>query len=123
MNIRSAAGSVGRNLGSFAIAWLLFGIGIRAGNFFTPTIQNVFGLLGGGIGLWIAIRFRATIASMLITGFVLMFAIEFAFHEIFGYHMVQSAPTHFAILAASILGLLLGALAMPRLVTLRSTPS
>lgn len=91
------------------------------GNHFNPTVQNAFGLLGGVLGLWIAIRIRATVSSLILAGFVLMFAVEFAFHEIYGYQRVQGAPTHLAIMAASIFGIVLGALAMPRFVNVRST--
>ncbi|HWS71219.1 MAG TPA: hypothetical protein VN605_03860 [Thermoanaerobaculia bacterium] len=113
----------GRNLAALAIGYALFFIGVRAGTRFEPAIQDTFALLGAGIGLWMAFRLRAAVASMIIAGFVLMIAVELAFHLIFGYHAVQSGPTHLAVMFASILGIVLGTVAMPRFVTLRSRTS
>jgi hypothetical protein len=123
MENRSIAARVGRNLAAFAIAYALFAVGVRAGTRFEPAIQNTFGLLGAGMGLWIAFRLQAAVSSMIISGFVLMIAVEFAFHLIFGYHKVQSAPTHLAIMTASLAGVFLGTFALSRFVPLRHQTS
>jgi hypothetical protein len=123
MENHSVAARVGRNLAALAIAYALLFVGVRAGTRFEPAIQNTFELLGAGIGLWVAFRLQAAVASMVISGFVLMIAVEFAFHLMFGYHMVQSAPTHLAILTASFAGILLGAFALSRFVPLRRQTS
>jgi hypothetical protein len=123
MENRSIAARVGRNLAAFAIAFALFAVGVRAGARLEPAVQDTFGLIGAGIGLWIAIRLQAAVSSMVISGFALMIAVELAFHLIFGYHMVQSAPTHLAIMTASLAGVFLGTFALSRFVPLRRQTS
>lgn len=115
MKNRSLALRVGVNIGAFVLAWALFAVGIRAGNHLGPVVQGALGLLGAGIGLFIALRLHARVASMIVAGFTLMIGVELLFHVIYGFHMVQSGPTHLAILTASLGGILLGALALSRL--------
>lgn len=123
MENRSLAARVGINIGAFLIAWALFGIGIRAGNRLHEPLQDALGLAGAALGLWIALRLRARLGSIIIAGFVLMIAVEFLFHLIYGYHMVQSGPTHLAILTASLGGVLLGTFSLSRVLPLRPNAS
>jgi hypothetical protein len=120
----SVAARAGRNLAALAVFFAVFFVAARVSQRFdSPPLQNSFEVLTSAVALWIAWRLRAGVASVLIGGFGLFFIVEFAFHLIFGYHAVQSGPTHLAIMFASILGVAAGALSLPRFANLHSSTS
>jgi hypothetical protein len=124
MENRSVAARAGINVAALAIFFAVFFIAAPVTRRFdSAPLVNSFEVLTSAVALWIAWRLRAGVASVLIGGFGLFFTVEFAFHLIFGYHAVQSGPTHLAIMFASILGVAAGALSLPRFANLRSSTS
>jgi hypothetical protein len=124
MENRSALATAGWNLLAVALFAAIFAITARIGAAIgAPTLIDTFEVAGSLLALWIAFRLRAKLAAVLIAGIDLFLVVEFAFHSIFGYRAVQSAPTHLAIMVASIGGVLLGALSLPRLGTFRDRAS
>ena len=104
------AAKAGRNLAALAIFFAVLAVAARGGAATgCPALQDTLEPAASLIGLALAVRLRAVIASLFIAGIALMLAVELAFHLLFGYHAVQSGPTHLAILSTAVLGIALGA--------------
>jgi hypothetical protein len=61
-------------------------------------------------GVAIALALRARTAAYLIAGFAAFTAAELAIHLSYGIRAAQGAPTHFAVMAAGVTGVVLGGL-------------
>ncbi|HWS70866.1 MAG TPA: hypothetical protein VN605_02070 [Thermoanaerobaculia bacterium] len=124
MENRSLAATFAWNFLAVALFFAIFAVMARVGAAFdVPSLIDTFEVAGSLIALWIAFRFRAQYAAVLIAGIDLFLVVEFAFHLLFGYRAVQSGPTHLAIMAAAVLGVVLGALSFTRFAALRSRTS
>ncbi|MCU1347379.1 MAG: hypothetical protein JWO56_409 [Acidobacteria bacterium] len=124
MENRSIAATAGWNLLAVAIFAGVFAIMARLGAATgVPALIDTCEVAGGFAALWIAFRLGARFAAVLIAGLDLFLAVELTFHSIFGYRAVQGGPTHLAIMVASVVGVTLGALSLPRFRLLRSHTS
>jgi hypothetical protein len=104
------AAKAGRNLAALAIFFAVLAVAARGGAATgRPPVQDALELAANLIGLALALRLRAGVASVFIAGIALMLAVELTFHLLFSYRAVQSGHTHLAILSAAVLGVALGA--------------
>lgn len=67
-------------------------------------------LLACTIGIPIALWLSARVTAYFLAGQVAFFAVELAMHSYFGIASVQGGPTHFAVMGAGTLGVILGTL-------------
>lgn len=113
---RKLLASVARNLLAFVVfyaaAFVLLQIGFRLG---PVALAESLQLLGGLIALGIAMRLDARVSAVIIAAFDVYIAVELLAHARYGWQAVQGGPTHFAVLAASFAGVILGAMLAPRL--------
>jgi hypothetical protein len=120
---RPRTAEIGWNVLALGLFWLLTWAIARVGSYVwhdTAPLISTGHIVAGLVALFLAVRFRATVATVVIAGMDLYLAVEFLFHSIYGYEAVQSGPTHLAVLTAAIAGMLLGTFAMPRLTLMRS---
>ncbi len=71
-------------------------------------------LVAAAVSLGVAVRLRATIAAFLTASFAAFLLAEIAIHLLFGIRAAQGGPTHFAVLGAALIGVLLGAFVLRR---------
>ena len=103
----NAGDAVVSNAIAAALSWVLILL-------FTRTLmglgwQGMEGgiLLGCVLGVGIARKLRARVLELGLMGMVAFQAAELAMHLLFGIRAVQSGPTHFAVMIAGILGVVL----------------
>ena len=105
-----------RNLLAFVISWIvgfaLVQIGQRVLGGWPAT--EVGQLLASVLGVAIALRMRAPLASYVLAAMAAFSASELAIHVVYGIRAAQGAPPHFAVMGAGVLGVALGALLMRR---------
>lgn len=93
------------NAGILGASWVIMVLLVLAGEFTKGWVAPAVGMLTGSlIGLAIARRFNAGPALFILKGFAVSRVTELALHLIFGISAVQGAPTHWAVLLASFLG-------------------
>lgn len=115
MSSKSIFATMGRNLLVIALAYAVLLLAARIGEALGPApVHDVAALLGVAAGLWIAFRLKATVAAVVLATIGVTFAVEFLYHAIFGYQTVQTGPVHMAVLTASFVGLIVGAISFPR---------
>ena len=113
MNPESSMGrSISRNLIVLALSWLTafaavqFGIRVFGGWFASHLGQT----LACVIGVLLARRLAAKFAAYLMAGMLAFSVSEFLVHAYYGIRAAQGAPTHFAVMGAGVVGVVLGAL-------------
>ncbi len=96
--------------------WLLGFASVQAPQRLTnPWPASDIGLLVAEVvSLGIAVRLRARIAAFLAASFAAFTLAEITIHLLFGIRSAQGEPTHFAVLAAALMGVLLGAFVLQR---------
>lgn len=108
--------ALGRNALAGVICWIL-GYGV------VRLAQRVLGgwqvtdlglLLVCAVGVFIALRLRARVMAYFLAAMSAVFVSEFAIHVYYGIRAAQGAPTHFAVMGAGILGVILGGLLAAR---------
>ena len=109
------ATSVVMNVFAFVVFWL---IGFALIQFAERLLNGwpASGLMevaAHAVGVAIALRFRARITTLLLAGSLALTCSELALHSVYGIRAVQGAPTHFAVMAAGILGVGLGVFLAP----------
>jgi len=103
---------IGRNVVTIALWWVLglglvqFAIRVLNGWPASEIGQLLASLVGVGIAHWL----RARIAMYFLAGMAAFSASELAIHVYFGVGAAQGRATHFAVMAAAVLGVVLGAL-------------
>lgn len=117
MNLRGIrpsafAGSLGRNIVALVVFWLtaltLIRIGERLlGGWPASTLNELVALL---LGVVLALRLRAKVTAYFLTAMTAYSASENAIHLYFGIRAAQGAATHFAVMGAGLIGVILGAL-------------
>lgn len=117
MNLRGIrasafAGSLGRNLVALTVCWLtaltFVRIGERLlGDWPASTLGELLALL---LGVVLALRLRAKATAYFLTAMTAYSASENAIHLYFGIRAAQGAATHVAVMAAGLIGVILGAL-------------
>src|SRR5258705_1697676 len=112
----SVVSSIGRHLAAFVIFWFIalafVQIGARALGSWPAT--EIGQLLACALGVTIAIRMRAPATAYFLAAMAAFSASELAIHFYYGIRAAQGAATHFAVMAAGILGVAIGALLMMR---------
>lgn len=88
-------------------AWFPDGLGSKPGEW---RVGDITILIACALGSVAALAIRRTGAAYVFAGFVAFGAVEFAFHSQFGIGAVQGGSTHFANMAAGILGVTFAAL-------------
>ena len=113
---RSIIDRVGMNVVAFAAFWAIGVIFGRAGDAMTTSwIGESAGILVANIiGVAIARRLNARVTTLVLSVTAIAQAAEFVLHLIYGIKSVQSGPTHFAVMLASLLGVAVGAIASRR---------
>ena len=99
-----------------ALFWLLgFALVQAAQRLTNPWPAGDIGLLiAAAVSLGIAVRLRAMVAALLTAGFAAFTLAEISIHALFGIRAAQGGPTHFAVLAAALIGVSLGVFALRR---------
>jgi hypothetical protein len=112
---RTIATSVVMNVFAFVAFWLISFALIQ----FAERLLNGWPASGLmqvaalAVGVIIALRMRARVTAFFLAGFLAFACAEFTLHSIFGIRTVQGGPTHFAVMAAGILGVGLGVFLAP----------
>jgi len=110
--LSTLASSVGRHLLAFVIFWVI-------GLMFVQFGERVLGgwpasaigqLLACVLGIAIALRMRAAVTAYFLAAMAAFSASELGIHFYYGIRAAQGAPTHFAVMGAGILGVVLGGL-------------
>ncbi len=103
--------SIGRNLFAVAVTWVvgfaLVQLGSRALGGWPA--NEVGQLLSFVFGVAISLRINATLAAYLWSAMVAYSASELTIHLYFGIRAAQGAPTHFAVIGAGVVGVVIGA--------------
>jgi hypothetical protein len=108
----SVGRSISRNLIALALSWLAafaavqFGVRVFGGWFASHLGQTVACL----IGVLLALRLAAKFAAYLMAGMLAFSVSELLVHAYYGIRAVQGAPTHFAVMGAGVVGVVLGGL-------------
>jgi hypothetical protein len=113
---RTVASVVGFNLLALVIFWMimlvLVQLGQRAiGGWFAPSLGQTLSCVAGA---GIALALRARLAALLAAGFAAFSVSELIAHGYYGIGTVQGAATHFTVMGAGILGVVIGALLVSR---------
>jgi hypothetical protein len=107
--------SVGRNVVAGAIVWIIvlgfvqFGERVLGG---WPA-SEVGQFLACTVGVVVALRLRARLMAYFVAAMAAFSASEVAIHLYYGIRAAQGAPTHFAVMGAGVLGVMLGSLLVP----------
>ena len=110
--LSTLASSVGRHLLAFVIFWV---IGLTFVQFGERVLSGwpasaIGQLLACVLGIAIALRMRAAVTAYFLAAMAAFSASELGIHFYYGIRAAQGAPTHFAVMGAGILGVVLGAL-------------
>lgn len=112
---------IGRNLLAIALFLALYKIAARTGGAIgIPEIESALEVAAAVLAVWLAFRLAAVVGVAFAGTLAVTLAVEFLYHAIFGYRTVQTGPVHMAVLTASLVGLLLGVFAAPRVAALRA---
>jgi hypothetical protein len=104
--------SISRNLIVLALSWLTglaavqFGIRVFGG----WSASHLGQTLACVIGVLFALRLAAKFAAYLMAGMLAFSVSELLVHAYYGIRAAQGAPTHFAVMGAGVVGVVLGAL-------------
>ena len=114
LSVRTSAfaESLGRNVVALVVFWLtartFVSIGERLlGGWPASTLGELVALL---LGVVLALRLRAKVTAYFLTAMTAYSASENAIHLYFGIGAAQGAATHFAVMGAGLIGVILGAL-------------
>lgn len=119
-NTATIASSIGRNLLTLAVGWVLLFIGVQTGQHLDlPHLGDALAVIGSALALWLAFRLHAIVGIVLIATVGVDIAVEGLAHAVFTYKTVQTGPVHLAIMLASLFGVLAGMFLSPRIATLR----
>jgi hypothetical protein len=107
---RVVLAEVGRNALALGLVWVLaFGLVQIAerllGGWPATEIGQLFGVLAGVL---ISIRVRARVALVITAGLAAFSTSELVIHFAYGIRAAQGGPTHFAVIGAGLLGVILG---------------
>lgn len=103
--------SISFNVAALAIFWVV-------GFMLIQLAERVLGgwpateiaqLVASVVGALIALRLGARIAAYFVAGMVAFTLAELAIHLVYGIRAAQGAPTHFAVMAAAMIGVSFGA--------------
>lgn len=122
--IGPVAAQIGRNALALLAFWVIAFAFIQAAQYLSgrwqaTDIAQLCSCILAAIG---ALRFRAHMAALLITGQVAFTASELTMHSAYSIRAVQGAPTHFAVMLAATLGVLFGALSVAIIVRAPTAP-
>jgi len=94
------------NLKAVLAFWVVLTILTRLGHLLPDewTVSAIRNILACGIGVWMAIRLRAAMVRVALTGTTSALMALFAVHTAFGIQSAQGGPTQFAVLIAGLLG-------------------
>lgn len=104
----------GRNALVIVLYWVIGFLLIKLTEQRGVVASGVAEVVAAAAGIALALWLRARIALFLVAVFGAFVTAELAIHAIFGGHVVQGAPQHFAVLAAALLGISGGALLVAR---------
>jgi hypothetical protein len=105
------------NAGAFIMFWLIAFVLVQ----FAERVLHgwpasaLMEVTGCAVGVVIALRLRARFTALLLVGQFAFLCSELVLHAIYGIRAVQGAPTHFAVMGAGTLGVLLGVFLVPHL--------
>jgi hypothetical protein len=106
---------IGRNALVLILYWLLGFLLVKIAEQRGVVASGMAEVVAAAAGIALALWWRARVALFLIAAFGAFVMAELAIHAVYGGHVVQGAPQHFAVLAAAFLGISAGAfLVAPR---------
>jgi hypothetical protein len=110
--LSTLASSVGRQFVAVVSSWVIQLTLIQLGDRMLGgwPASAIGELLGCVFGMAIALRLRAPVAAYFSAAMVAFSVSELGIHFYYGIRTAQGAPTHFAVMGASIVGVVLGAL-------------
>src|SRR5580704_2242049 len=108
----STVTSMGRNLFAIAITWVVGLVFVQVGSRALGgwPASEAGQLLSFVFGVAIALRIKAVFAAYLWSAMAAFSISELAIHLYFGIRAAQGAPTHFAVIGAGVMGVVIGAL-------------
>jgi len=108
--------SLGRHVLAFVIFWIIGLALVQLGERMLGgwPASEVGQLVASVLGVAIALRLRAPVMAYLLAAMTAFSASEVVIHLYYGIRAAQGAPTHFAVMGAGIVGVVLGALLMMR---------
>lgn len=126
--MRHSLVTVRNNVVPLAIMWIagfvLMRIGALAGGSWVGS--SLAAITGCVIGMAVALRLRGRVATLLLAGQIAYLVAELAIHARYGIGAAQGAPTHWAVMSAATLGVVLGSLVRPMIAApaaIAGTPS
>jgi len=113
---RMVLAEVARNVLALGLFWLLSFALVQTGERLlggwpSSEIGQLFGVL---VGVLISIRLRARVALVITAGLSAFSISELAIHLVYGIRAAQGGPTHFAVIGAGLLGVVLGKTISPQ---------
>ena len=106
--------AIAANVVAFAAFWTLLGVGMSAARSLQAPwqVSHAVAIAANLLGVGIAVRLRARTVAMLLAVTAAAQAAEYPIQLLFGIDQVQGGATKWAMMIASALGLILGALLM-----------
>lgn len=94
------------NLKAVLAFWVVLTILTRLGHLLPEhwMVSPIRNILACGVGVWVAIRLRAAVVRVALTGMASALMALFAVHAVFGIQSAKGGPTQVAVLIAGLLG-------------------
>jgi hypothetical protein len=110
---RTPALAIGWNIALLVGYWFLDFVLIRVANLLPASVSRQVGeVAAGAIAVSVAFVLQARIATFVLAAFFAFSTAEFTIDTIFGPRTVHGGGAHFALLAAALIGVTLGSIAL-----------